>query len=167
MVMREAPARAVSTAMARAAPPAPRIVTRRVGHFPQRLQEPLAVGVLAHQFLAVHHHAVDGLHDTRGLAQTVQVGDDGDLAGHGAVAAAEAQNTHGPHGLGQPLVAQLEVDVAPVQAVMAKGLLQHVLGGIVGQVVAEAEHKLLSEVPLPGHGLLRLRKGGIGTGLAF
>ena len=46
----------------------------RVRHLPQRLQESLAVGVLAHQLLAVHHHAVDGLHETGGLAQAVQVG---------------------------------------------------------------------------------------------
>ena len=31
---------------------------------------------------------------------------------------------------------------------MAKGLLQHVLGGIFGQAVPEAKHQLLSEVPL-------------------
>ena len=131
---------------------------RRVGHLPQRLQEPLAVGVLAHQSLAVHHHAVDGLHQARGLGQAVQMGDHADLAGHGAVAAAKAQHPHRPHGFGQPLVAQFEVDVAPVHAVMAKGLFQHVLGGILGQPVPEAKHQLLSEVPLLGHGFPRLRK---------
>ena len=114
--------------------------------------EALAVGVLADQPAVAGDHAIDRTHQRRGIAEAVQVGDDRELVRDGAVEAAKAHGARAGDGRGEVGGGDLDGEIAPVQAVMAEGGLDHGLGRVLGHGLAEAADQLLLEVEWLGHG---------------
>ena len=95
IVIEAAWAKASSTAIARAAPPAPRI-TACSPLIPWTLasdwRKPLPSVLSPIELAVVIDHAVDRADEFRGGVQPIEVGDDGDLVGNGAV---ESAPVHG------------------------------------------------------------------------
>ena len=108
--------------------------------------EALAVGVLADQPTVADDHAIDRTHQRRGITEAVQVGDDRELVRDGAVEAAKAHGARAGDGRGEVGGGDLDGEIAPVQAVMAEGGLDHGLGRVLGHGLAEAADQLLLEV---------------------
>ena len=109
----------------------------RIDHFRQRLQEPLAVGVLADEALAAADGAVDRAHDARRLAEPVEMLDHGDLVRDRAVEADPAHGAGPLHRVAELLRRHLAIDVAGVDAVMPIRGLDHGDGRILGGTLRE------------------------------
>src|SRR6185503_20255594 len=92
------------------------------------------------------HDAVHRPHQGRRLGDPVEMLHDRDLVGRRHVAAAEAHRPEAADGVGQPLGLDLELDVAPVESVMAEHRLDHRLGGILGDRLPEEAAELRLEV---------------------
>ena len=118
----------------------------------QRLEKPLAVGVVADQLAVPVDHAVDRADDLGGRVQPIEVGDDGDLVGDRAVEALPVHGARSAHGLAQVFGPDLDGQVSPVQAHLGECGLDHRLGGILGDGVSEDSDKLLFEVGSASHG---------------
>ena len=64
-----------------------------------------------------------------------------------AIATTEVHRPHTCDGIGEVFRLNLEREIAPIEAVMSKGLLNHVLGRILRDRLAEDRHQFLLEVP--------------------
>src|SRR5438874_2692178 len=73
----------------------------RVGERSQRLKESLAIGVLADELVAATHDAIDGPHQRRRFAESIEVLDDGHLVGDGAIEPAKTHRLRPAYGVGE------------------------------------------------------------------
>ena len=128
MVILRVPASDSSTAMARAAPPAPNITT----FFPrgsitalQRGEEAFAVGVLANELIPATDHAIDRANQCSALAQTAEHRNDGDFVRHRQIEPTEAHRKCTLHRGGEIVRRDLHIYIAPAQAVMLKRPFNH------------------------------------------
>jgi hypothetical protein len=122
------------------------LLAARIDHFHQRLQEALAVGVLADQGVATADGAVHRPHDPRRFTQAVEVLDDRDLVRERAVEPGPAHGTGAAHRVAKLLRRHLAIDVAGVHAVMAIGGLDHGDGRVVGSPLREGAGELAQEI---------------------
>ena len=96
----------------------------------QRLYESLPGGILTNEFIPVTHNAVYRSHQRGGFSQSIQIRDHGYFVGNSTVATSKAHYSHAANRIAETLCVDLEVNVSPVQAVVLKGTLNHVLRGI-------------------------------------
>lgn len=122
----------------------------RFGERAEGGEEAFAVGVFAEEFVALASDAVDGADFLGGVGEAIEERDDGDLMRDGAVGAAEVHRAHAGDGGGEVVGGDFEGEIAPGEVVVAIGGLDHRLGGVFGDGLAEDGGDLLFEIG--GHG---------------
>ena len=90
------------------------------GQFSQRMDESFTLGVFANKLVTFTVDAVDGAHQLRCLAETVQMIDHRYFVWDGEVAAAEAHRPHASHSTAQVFRRNFQCEIAPIVAAAAK-----------------------------------------------
>jgi hypothetical protein len=148
MTTAEAPARASSTAMARAAPPAEDYRAEAGGRADGRkgLEEALTVGIVAGQLAVPIHDAIHRADGLGGGVQSVEQRDHCELVRDRTVKPLPAHCPGPADGISQPFWPHLDGEVSPVQAHGGKRRLDHGLGRILGNREPEDAEQVLPVV---------------------
>ena len=114
-----------------------------VRHAPQGIDEPLAIGILAHQLIV---HAIDAVHRAHQLgrlAQFIQVLNHGHLVRDRKIRSTKTHRPQPAHGVLQVVGRHFERQVAPIQFGRDKRPFHHELGWVAGDGLPHAAHQLL------------------------
>jgi hypothetical protein len=135
-----------------------------VGGGPEALEEAFAIGVFAPpEAIGLADGAVDGSRDAGGIAEGIEVTDDGDLVGDAAVEADESLGLGSGDRGGEVSRADFHIDVAGMDSVVAERGFHHDHCGIFGDRLGEAADQGGQEV---GHdpGLIKETASGCKAG---
>ena len=118
----------------------------RIGEFPKRCNESLAIGVFPYPLSMLAHDAVHGSHKGCRFTETVEVLDDLHFVGDRTIETLETHCLCAVDGGLEVVRSDLNGEVAPVQSVMPVGCLHHDLSGVLGDWLPEGSRKFLFEV---------------------